>query len=225
MGRCQPPKTKTTQDPSLRWFSSTATPAPSRAPGWVFRSVELLFFGRTGQGLHAGRTALNNGGHVVEVACAHFLLVRHEGVAFVACCEFRLLHHFNVVLHAFAASVCVGELEGVVQSVDTVSARFLTVFCVFRVSFPGPPTHAPLCHGMPFQTDKPLCASPRLRCPFTPHHPPTPPKWALDGGMGEFWTCLNFSQAWAAPGACQLASTTLAATSTAENKVSSAKWL
>ena len=77
----------------------------------------------------------------------------------------------------------------------------------------------------PFQTDKPLCAFPRLRCPFTPHHPPNPPKWALDGGMGEFWTCLNFSQVWAAVGACQLASTTLAAASTAENKVSSAKWL
>ena len=78
------------------------------------RSVELLFFGGTGQGFHRRRTALDHGGHVVEVTCADFLLVRHEGVALVACCEFRLLHHFHVVLHAFAASVCMGELEGVV---------------------------------------------------------------------------------------------------------------
>src|SRR3990167_9090742 len=54
--------------------------------------VELLFFGRTGQGLHRGRTALNHGGHVVEVTSADFLLVRHEGVTLVTCCKFRLLH-------------------------------------------------------------------------------------------------------------------------------------
>jgi hypothetical protein len=41
------------------------------------------------------------------------LLVRHEGVTLVAGCEFGLLHHFCVVLHAFATGVVVGELEGV----------------------------------------------------------------------------------------------------------------
>jgi hypothetical protein len=41
------------------------------------------------------------------------LLVRHEGVTLFAGCEFRLLHHFRVVLHAFAAGVSVGKLEGV----------------------------------------------------------------------------------------------------------------
>ena len=33
--------------------------------------------------------------------------------ALFARCEFRSLHHFHVVLHAFAASVSMGELEGV----------------------------------------------------------------------------------------------------------------
>jgi hypothetical protein len=80
------------------------------------RSVELLFFGRTCQGFHRRRTALDHGGHVVEVASADFLLVRHEGVTLVAGCEFRLLHHFCVVLHAFAAGVSMGELEGVESS-------------------------------------------------------------------------------------------------------------
>ncbi len=78
--------------------------------------MELLFFGGTGQGFHAGRTTLDHGGHVVEVTRAHFLLVRHEGVALLASCELGLLHHFNVVLHAFAASVGLGELEGVESS-------------------------------------------------------------------------------------------------------------
>ena len=39
-------------------------------------SVEQLFLSGTGQGLHAGRTALDHGGHVVEVAGADFLLTR-----------------------------------------------------------------------------------------------------------------------------------------------------
>ena len=75
--------------------------------------MELLFFGGTGQGLHRGRTALDHGGHVVEVAGANFLLVRHEGVALFAGGEFGLLHHLGVVFHAFATCVRVGELEGV----------------------------------------------------------------------------------------------------------------
>ena len=81
------------------------------------KSVELLFFGRTGQRLHAGRTALDHGGHVVEVANTHFLLVRHEGVTLVTCSKFWLLNHFCVVLHAFAACVSVSELE-CVEPVD-----------------------------------------------------------------------------------------------------------
>ena len=81
--------------------------------GTQSRSVELLFFSRTREGFHRRRTALDHSGHVVEVACADFLLVRHEGVTLVAGCEFRLLNHLGVVLHAFATGVRVGELEGV----------------------------------------------------------------------------------------------------------------
>ncbi len=44
------------------------------------------------------------------------MLVRHEGIALVACGELGLLHHVDVVLHAFAAGICVGELEGVDSS-------------------------------------------------------------------------------------------------------------
>ncbi|KAF5301677.1 hypothetical protein FQA39_LY19089 [Lamprigera yunnana] len=61
-----------------------------------------------------GAAALDHVGHVVEVTRAHFLLVRHKGVALVACGKFGLLHHFHVVLHAFAACVVVRELEAVV---------------------------------------------------------------------------------------------------------------
>jgi len=56
--------------------------------------VELLLLRRAGQRLDAGRPALDNGGDVVEVADAHFLLVRDEGVALLARLEFRLLHCF-----------------------------------------------------------------------------------------------------------------------------------
>ena len=78
------------------------------------RSMELFFFGRASQCLDGGRATLNHSGHVVEVARTHFLLVGYKGVAFFTGGEFWLLHHFNVVLHAFAASVCLGKLEGVV---------------------------------------------------------------------------------------------------------------
>ena len=94
-------------------------------------SVELLFFGGTGQGLHAGRTALDHSGHVVEVTGADFLLVRHKGVAFFAGCEFRLLYHLGVVLHAFAAGVSVGELEGVEQAKGLASAKICKAFLEF----------------------------------------------------------------------------------------------
>lgn len=43
--------------------------------------MELFFFSRTGQRGHRRRAALDHGGHVIEVAGAHFLLVSHEGVA------------------------------------------------------------------------------------------------------------------------------------------------
>jgi hypothetical protein len=78
--------------------------------------MELLFFSGTGQGFHRRRTALDHGGHVVEVACADFLLVRHKGVTLVAGGKFGLLHHLGVVLHTFAAGVSMDELEGVESS-------------------------------------------------------------------------------------------------------------
>lgn len=53
--------------------------------------VKLFFFGRTGQRGYGRGAALDHGGHVVEVASAHFLLVRHEGVAFGGVSEFLLL--------------------------------------------------------------------------------------------------------------------------------------
>src|SRR5574343_1092271 len=82
--------------------------------------VELFFFGRTGQRLHARRTTLDDGGDFVEVTGADFLLMRNEGVTLIARSEFWLLNHFNVVLHAFAASIGLGKLEGVVPvDVDT----------------------------------------------------------------------------------------------------------
>lgn len=75
--------------------------------------MELFFFSRAGEGLDGGGTALDDGGDFVEVTGADFLLVGDEGVTFFAGSEFRLLNHFNVVLHAFAAGVGLGELEGV----------------------------------------------------------------------------------------------------------------
>eukprot|EP01041_Mallomonas_annulata_P021077 gene21077-41036_t len=60
-------------------------PQKSHPVGWRFLvssnrsgadsgiSVELLFFGRAGQGLHAGGAALDHGGHVVSIAGADFL--------------------------------------------------------------------------------------------------------------------------------------------------------
>ena len=93
--------------------------------------MELLFFGGTGQGLHRGRTALDHGGHIVEVTSTDFLLVRHEGVAFFAGGEFGLLHHLGVVLHAFAAGVSVGELECVEQAKGLASAKICKAFLEF----------------------------------------------------------------------------------------------
>ena len=84
--------------------------------------VELFFFGRTGQSFNRGRAALDYGGYVVEVASAHFLLVRNEGVTLVACSKFWFLHHLRVMLHAFAAGVCVSELEGV-EPVDVDASQ------------------------------------------------------------------------------------------------------
>ena len=70
---------------------------------------------------------MDHGGHVVEVASADFLLVRHEGVALVTCGKFWLLHHVDVVLHAFAAGVGVGELEGL-EPVDMDPAQRKKMF-------------------------------------------------------------------------------------------------
>ena len=61
------------------------------------RLVELLFFGRAGQGLHGGGTTLDDGGDFVEVTGTDFLLVRNEGVALFASSEFWFLNHVDVV--------------------------------------------------------------------------------------------------------------------------------
>ena len=55
--------------------------------------MELFFFGRAGKRLDRGGTALNDGGDVVEVTGADFLLVRDKGLALIAGGEFLLLHH------------------------------------------------------------------------------------------------------------------------------------
>ena len=107
-------------------------------------SVELFFFRRTRQCLHAGRTALNHSGDIVKVTCTHFLLVRHKGVALVARCKLWLLHHVDVVLHAFATGVSVGKLEAVVPFSHTASVRFLRVFPSFPACHSIQPTHTPL---------------------------------------------------------------------------------
>ena len=79
----------------------------------LFRSVELFFFSRTGQSRDARAAALDHSGHFVEVTGAHFLLVRHEGVAAVACCELGFLHLLNVGRHA-ALNVGLCQVEHVV---------------------------------------------------------------------------------------------------------------
>src|SRR5690606_1055743 len=59
-------------------------PGPRPPPGPSGGRVELRFLGRAGQRGHARGAALDHGGHVVEVAGAHFLLVRDKGVALLA---------------------------------------------------------------------------------------------------------------------------------------------
>ena len=102
--------------------------------------MELLFFGGACQRLDAGRAALNDGGHVVKVARTHFLLVRDKGVALLAGGELGLLHHVDVVLHAFAAGVSVGELEGVEQAKELVTAKIFKAFLEFW-GYRFDPTH------------------------------------------------------------------------------------
>ena len=53
--------------------------------------------------------ALNNRGHIIEVAGSHFLLVRNEGISLFACRKFWLLHLLNIVLHAFTLRVGVRQ--------------------------------------------------------------------------------------------------------------------
>src|SRR5471032_1351849 len=77
--------------------------------------VELLFFGRTGQRGHGRGAALDHGGHVVEVAGAHFLLVRHKGVALGGVSEFLFLQ-LHVGGHV-VAGVVVRQVEHAVPHV------------------------------------------------------------------------------------------------------------
>src|SRR5471032_1122750 len=79
------------------------------------RSVELFFFSRTGQRGDRRRAALNHGGHVVEVAGAHFLLVSHEGVTLGGVSEFLLLQ-LHVGGHV-VAGVVVRQVEHAVPHV------------------------------------------------------------------------------------------------------------
>ncbi len=85
---------------------------PARGGRSTGRSVELLFLGGAGQRGHAGFSALDHGGHLVEVARAHLLLVRHEGVATLAGREFGLLHLFHIGGHA-ALHVVLRQVEHV----------------------------------------------------------------------------------------------------------------
>ncbi len=77
--------------------------------------MELFFLSRTSQCSHRRCPTLDHGGHVVEVASAHFLLVRHEGVAFAGVSEFLLLQ-FHVGGHV-VAGVVVRQVEHAVPHV------------------------------------------------------------------------------------------------------------
>jgi len=94
-----------------------------RSPGPFFSgkplSVELLFLGRAGQRSHRRCATLDHGGHVIEVTGTHFLLVRHEGVAFAGVSEFLLLQ-LHVGGHV-VAGVVVRQVEHAVPHV--VDAR------------------------------------------------------------------------------------------------------
>src|SRR5471032_2376673 len=79
------------------------------------RSVELFFFSRTGQRGDRRRAALNHGGHVVEVAGAHFLLVSYEGVTLGGVSEFLLLQ-LHIGGHV-VAGVVVRQVEHAVPHV------------------------------------------------------------------------------------------------------------
>jgi ABC-type antimicrobial peptide transport system permease subunit len=59
--------------------------------------------------------------------------VRHEGVTLFTGCELGLLHHVDVVLHAFAAGIGVGELEGV----ESAKLQEKTIEIMGIVAFEG----------------------------------------------------------------------------------------
>ena len=90
--------------------ASSCRPGQRRATG---HGLKLIFFGRAGQRRYRRGTALDNGGDLVEVAGAHLLLMRDEGVAFRPGGEFRLLHFLNLVAHPLTLSVGMGEVEHV----------------------------------------------------------------------------------------------------------------
>ena len=111
------------------------TPHDCRTGPFAY-SAELLFFGGTGQCGNRRGATLDNGGHVIEIASTDFLLMRHKGVTPLARSEFRLLNHLGVVLHAFAACVCVSELEGVVPiDMDTGERDELVLVAQIRQLF------------------------------------------------------------------------------------------
>ena len=87
--------------------------------------MELLFFGGPGQRRHAGLAALDHRGHFVKIPGADFLLVRHKGVAALACSELGLLHLFQGIVNS--------TVPAHVSSRGQVEASaVLPPFCFFR---------------------------------------------------------------------------------------------
>ena len=74
--------------------------------------LELRFLGRAAEGLDGGEAALDDRRHLVEVARAHLLLVRHERVAAAARGELGLLHLLHVGRHAALGVVLVRTQRG-----------------------------------------------------------------------------------------------------------------
>jgi hypothetical protein len=109
------------------------------------------------------------------------LLVWHEGVTLVACCELRLLHHVDVVLHAFAVGVCVGKLECVDPSEPVENSNSFISLGTKRRGEKGI-THRP--PKVPPETELNfLIGSTSISYGRTSHQIPIAGSWALSVGI------------------------------------------